>query len=582
MQAHLSSFDRLVSELSRDERRQMLERIRSSVTVVEEPLSRFHERPKVDLAAELQKLSFIQRVWLLICALLNGRNRVEVIEQFLIKDLGREIQKQAPGLIDLRGGTARALLYEQLETLRNHARVFRVPLSRAVGSADSSFYAFLCGFEMPQLQNQLEEDTDAFRLSAAEPDLTEPELRHRVFVNLDYILESMPADGRRRMYNNAQALQSLYDLAGFPFDELLRGFQTTPEGEPLDCPFDYIRESLTKLAGIMVGMQFFPSARLIEALYLYLNQERFEVPGSQVEQELSGQVKTAADALNAIRSFTAAVPLPDLVRYMRGDINYSPKRTSGGEEWYSQVRRFWARRIERQYDNYLFAVKYEQLRDKASEVLSTGVGVFSDYRSLVRRALMADPGEPVKARFALSLGVVQTFVSSQFSEWMHAPMKNLLIDGQFYKDDNREEYARAFETLSSLESQLDVFRERLADTGDFGLGLKRITRESHTSKAYRANASELIKRVDLRAREIIRDTISALDSATEVLNGILYGEVGGKYDTLSNLGQIGGRGRERLMTQLDRCLTRCRETGELLREILQLEETAPETLVVSN
>ncbi len=581
MQAQLGGFDKLVSQLSRDERKQMLERIRASAQVLEEPLSQFQDPPTVDLQAEVEKLGLLHRLLLFLRSLFAGKDRAEVIEEFLVRDLGRTIQRDAPGLIDTRTGTGKALLYQHLESLKQCAQVFHAPLSRALGTADSSFYAFLCGFEMPHLQNQLEEETNPFRLSAVDPELSEPEIRRRVFVNMEYILEGMPADGRRRMYNNAQALSSLYELSSFQFDELLRGFETTPEGETLDCPFEYIRDPLTKLAGVMVGMEGFPSARLVEALYLYLNQERFESPTSQIEQELGRQVKAASEALNGIRRFTSQVPLPQIVRFMHGSINYTPSRTSGGEEWFSRVKRFWQKRIERQYDRFLYAVKHKELQKRAGELLGEAVEPLSTYRELVEGALAIDDDDELVGRFALSLGAIEGFIAGPFKESMHAPLKQLLIDGEFYKEDNRNEYNRAFETLTSISTQIDAFRVRLSKTGDFGLDLQRITRESHSSKAYRTAVTELVKRVDTRAHEIVRDFISALDSTVEVLNGILYGEVGGKYDTIENLGQIGGRSHKRLMAQLDQTLNRAREVGELMREIVQLEETAsaPEVLL---
>jgi|GEM_PF-1241306 len=573
MQAQLGSFDKLVSELSRNERKQMLERVRASARVVEEPLAQFREAPKVDLQAEVGRLGFLDRLFLFFRSLFAGKDRAEVIEEILIRDLGRSIQREAPGLIDPRAATARALLYQHLESLKHHAQVFHAPLSRALGSYGSSFYAFLCGFEMPHLQNQLEEETNPFRLSAVDPDLSEPEIRRRVFVNMEYNLEGMPADGRRRMYNNAQALSSLHELSTFQFDELLRGFQTTPEGDPLDCPFDYVRDPLTQLAGVMIGMEGFASARLVEALYLYLNQERFESPTSQVEHELGRQVKAASEALNGIRSFTSEVPLPLIVRFMHGSINYTPTRTSGGEEWFSRVKRFWQKRIERQYDNFLYAVKHKELQKRAGELLGEAVEPVSAYREFVTAALGTDD-DALGGRFALSLGTIEAFIAGPFNQQMHPPLKNLLIDGEFYKDDNRNEYNHAFETLTSIASQIDAFRVRLSKTGDFGLELQRVTRESHSSRAYLSAVAELVKRIDTRAQEIVRDFIESLDSVVEVLHGILYGEVGGKYDTIENLGQIGGRAHKRLMAQLDQTLTRAREVGELMREITQLEETA--------
>ncbi len=575
MQPRQSGFDRLVSELSRDERVRMLERIRTSAAIVEEPLSQFQEEPKVDLLAELRRLTVIQRVLLLLRSVFTGKNRVEALEQLLIKDLGRRIQRSAPGFIDLRTNSCKALLYERLEMLKGYAQVFRRPLARVLGGPELSFYAFLCGFELPDLHNQLEEDTDPFRLVAAEPDLAEPEVRRRVFVNMEYILEGMPADGRRRMYNNAQALESLYELSRYPFEELLDSFQTSPEGTVVDCPFEYIREPLTKLCGLMLSMEFFPSSRLVEALHLYLNRDRLDwgAGTAQMEHELARQVRIASDALNGIRSFTAEVPLPQIVRLMHGDINFTPALSSGGEQWFARVKRFWHKRIERHYDAYLFTAKHKQRRDQARHLLGVAVEPLSEYCAFSRRTTLRENGW-MTGRFALSLGVIRAFSAGPFRTQMHAPLKNLHIDGEFYKKENRNEYTRAFNALISIDSQIDAFRIRLSETGEFGLHLKRLAPESNASGAYHSELVELVNRVDSAAHQMVREYVGALDSIAEVLNGILYGEVGAKYDTLANLGQIGGRSHKRLMVQLDTSMKWARDLADLMRQIIQLEETS--------
>jgi uncharacterized protein YwgA len=63
-----------------------------------------------------------------------------------------------------------------------------------------------------------------------------------------------------------------------------------------------------------------------------------------------------------------------------------------------------------------------------------------------------------------------------------------------------------------------------------------------------------------------------------VLYGILYGEVGGRYDTLSNLGQIGGREHDTLMRQFDAVLSSSNTLLENLSKLLDSEDKLREKL----
>jgi hypothetical protein len=77
--------------------------------------------------------------------------------------------------------------------------------------------------------------------------------------------------------------------------------------------------------------------------------------------------------------------------------------------------------------------------------------------------------------------------------------------------------------------------------------------------------------LDEEAEALVRRTADQLRSISEILYGILYGEVGSQYDTLENLGDIGGRGHETLMRQFDAAQDKCRFFSEQVYRLLDLE-----------
>ncbi len=63
----------------------------------------------------------------------------------------------------------------------------------------------------------------------------------------------------------------------------------------------------------------------------------------------------------------------------------------------------------------------------------------------------------------------------------------------------------------------------------------------------------------------------SFDTLSKVLNGVLHGEVGGYYDTLSNLQEIGGRHNKNYLEALDRALVGCRSAAGILGKLFDLE-----------
>lgn len=73
----------------------------------------------------------------------------------------------------------------------------------------------------------------------------------------------------------------------------------------------------------------------------------------------------------------------------------------------------------------------------------------------------------------------------------------------------------------------------------------------------------------VRWTEQFRDSLQSL---VRVLDGILFGEAGSRYDTLSNLGSIGGRGNAQLLQALNEVLKGATATVSVVERLILLEK----------
>jgi len=76
----ISPFDRLVAELTNDERKELLKKIQASVNISSTPVFSFQNDPdkKTDIDEEYEKLSLFTRIVLLIKTLITGRDKKEL------------------------------------------------------------------------------------------------------------------------------------------------------------------------------------------------------------------------------------------------------------------------------------------------------------------------------------------------------------------------------------------------------------------------------------------------------------------------------------------------------------------------
>ena len=82
---------------------------------------------------------------------------------------------------------------------------------------------------------------------------------------------------------------------------------------------------------------------------------------------------------------------------------------------------------------------------------------------------------------------------------------------------------------------------------------------------------ELRQEADGMARALTDQAIGQLHALVSLLNGVLHGESGERYDTLSNLEQLGGRENKTLLADVEAASSRIAEAWNLLCEIRDVE-----------
>ena len=589
MQAN-TIFDRLVKDLSRDERRNMLDKMGKIFLISEEPLSESEaEQDVIDFDYVFKKLGVVSRLIIFFKALITGRTREEILEERLLADIARNIQRRYPGLMDFARAVFLPSFAEEMKVLKENIFVFLPVLGRIMGPNKTDFIAFLAGLEMPETQNRLLEETDPYNQaekfvrrnmigiqhsvgsgavdSPSTSELSDMELRKMMESSLEDILQFLPADGRAMMYGNMKLIQYLYTLSAFPFDRLVSAFSPVPELPPMACPAGRIKDLVTRLSEILHSMKISPSPVLIKAMFLFLDSEKTENTDYDLEEELSRQVKAAANAMENIREVNKKIPWVPIARYLSGNINYQCPAVGGGEDWHALLKQFWKSRIDQLHRLYVVKRKQEEIAQEIHHVLDPVPLVFAQNYTFET----AD-GE-IRGTYTLSLALLKTFFTGIFPGEINRYLKTLLIDGEFYKDDNRQEFADAYNVLLMAGVNLNNFEKRLASTGDTGKALVTVEEEHISAAAKQKKIRNLLKNTDLDAETLIRNVQGGFQALIRVINGILYGEIGGRYDTLSNLGYLGGKSNQTYMKGLDGVLKKSKQISALLEKIFLLESS---------
>jgi hypothetical protein len=472
--------------------------------------------------------------------------------------------------------------------LKDGAQVFLHPLSQTEGEGKGDFIAFLAGMVMPDTQARLFRETDPYYLSAKlmrkgqvsftpeewenrrdtdlplSSDISDGEMKKLMGNSLDDILAVIPPEEKNLMYQNMKVLYHLLSLSKFPFKKLISAFASGPDGVPAPCPISRLKDQVVRLAEIMCNMKAPPSPVLMRVLFLFCNQEK---SGSALEAEAVRQISQADRAMQSIREINRRIPWLLIARYVSRNLNYAYTVSGGAEDWFAVLKQFWRGRVDAQYRDFIVKRKEKELyREIRVAFEPLPVQEVSGYSFPV-------DGHTVSGAYPLSLSLAKTFLAAVFPGNMGGHLKTVLIDGVFYKEDNRKEFADGYNAVLKAAGMMEKFETRLAPNGDVTLAARANMKEYAPAVLKRRKIHAIVRGTDLDAEYLLQTVQAGLQSLSRVVNGILYGEIGGKYDTLSNLSYLGGNANAEFRSGLDASLRKLSALNVLLQKLVPLEKS---------
>ena len=560
----VDTFDRLVTELSIGERRELLSRLDTQAAVSTAPLFRADEVPeRVQIERRFQAESLILKVYLGVLSFFKGKPPTKLYEERLLNRIGAAIENRFPAQFDYRRGVLGNGFFRELISLKESSRFFYNTLDESVVRDKVAFFAFLASMEINSVHTRLLTETDPYQYASTNSQATESDIRIALNHSLEEILQDIDEDQRRIMYRNVRSLLCLKELASYLFDRTLSSFSGSEDGK--GCPAYLVQDQLKVLNDILFSLDFPPSMPLLESIFVFSFQDRLGEPDFDLIAATKEQLAGAEVALARIRQFNQKVPLTALIRYSSRDLSYVPSAITGGEDWFATYRDFWRKRLEERFDEFIKNRRREQLGEALSGFFNRKTG-----QLLVHARSAANPnGIPLKGAFTLMF--LSGFYQHVFADEINRALKLLLLEGEFYKKDNRVEFTDAYNELLKLGDALRALDFRISEVGDLGKRYDFARKEMTSLAVRRKKMMTIVQDADTESAGIIDRTSRAIHSLALLLGGILHGEAGGKYDSLSNMGIMANKANGSFMVSLRNALQKIDKAIQLLGEIEGVE-----------
>ena len=562
-----STFERLAEELSTEERRSLLRKIEASISISQEPLTEVKktaEHYPADTQVAYQSLNGLIKFLFQLKAFFTGKTPVEVYEESLLAKLKKNLLQHSPGICDFK----RSLFLEpfkiELDNLKASASFFKPLLQAIVEKKRPEFIAFLVRCHCEELIKRLELETDPRQIVSAQIVKNEIDLRTEMENRFTKIIGELDETTRRAIYLDYQALDYLKRLSEFDFENILNQFTPELKRGQLVCHFATIGKRLIKLASILKSLHFPPSVLALKALFLF-NLKKTPEALPDFEKYLRELYLKAEESNNQIRNFNKKIALEEIAKIITADYNLTIHPLKGGEDWFALFKKYWQGRLGERYRNYTRELRTTSLVEKALALC--GIKNFKELPFYHSR-IWGDLYTPLHWRsLAFCFISFQNIFIPRFSK----SLKILYQNGQFYKPENRVEFSNAFNYLISLSDKINYFGKMLSTDGGIGKEIEEIKKENISLDLRFKKIEPLFKKVDSEARVIVEKTISALKSVNKILGGILYGQAGGKYDSLANLSYLGGKDNNALRKEWEKLIALSYEMFQLLTELLETE-----------
>lgn len=537
----------------------MLASIRASFEDASDPLAADPadgESPP-DLEQQVQLLGIWRRFVLFMAQLVGGRDRTEVITEWMVRDLERELEQADREALDGRRRLFLEGFARELEALRDAAASMRGPLT-AFRSHRRELVVVLAGELFPAIHAEVLKLTDEQMIAGMKED-SEAYLKRELASSLEKRMDEIPASGRGAMRRAISQADTLLRLADLPFQEMLDAFEDR-DGSGRLARFESLGRPLSELYRALITISQPIDLTLIEMVVLIADSsgyEQDERPGA-LDEVLRRGMQRILTSLATFRDVAERHPLLAILRVARSDPWWITGPHEGGEDWIALYRSFATERIHRQV---LRVSLNSQLARRAEDLAEACGG------SPVPLAGLPDPAGGQGSGRWYTAAALASMARVMWPQVM-PHLRIVLTSGEFYKSSNRAQFNDAYSELEQIPERLRLFSHDLSADEPWGRALAEADDPERRAK--------VVARLDQEVETVAEQLRTTMELLSQVVGGVLYARPGSSFDTLANFGQIGGRRNAEFIDELKEAQRRVALFAGTLGEILALERRAAE------
>lgn len=557
-----TSFDKLVMGISAEERVNLLKKIESSSDSEKEniEIKKKNKDITLDISEKYQKESFFVRFWLRLKSLFTTCGIDYLYNEYLISNLAREVEKNYPNIIDYKNGYIITDFYERLKQLKNAADFFGQGIS-VYEENQGAFFVFLGSLFAPDLSETMEDEINPYKYGL-DREVTS-ELRTSLLRKMEEILQSIPTDTRKKLYDSIRSIEWLKHFTHLPFDKFLSKFSAFLPGTN-NCPMDSATQELLAFSKVLCNGKKIQT-EILEALYLFSekSQESSQIKNSNEPNENSDSsdyIKKSFEHIAMIKMFITSIPIDSITAIALNSSSYEVENLDGIEDWFIRYKGHWRKIFDQRWESWLRDKKKHATSKKIKEIFETDTYPFIQNRPWQE----IWGGIPFSREY--TLGFLYAFFKKVYPE-LNKVLKIIMVEGDFAMRENRVEFTDTYNMLNHISQTIENINEQLSPRGAYGISFNNVIKESLRTIQGQAKINNLLTTIESEVASLTTQFAEACRVMQYIFTGILSTEKISRYDTLVNIATIQGKTNILFRQKMKETLASFGDALDLIKEL---------------
>ena len=521
-----NTFDSLATGISTAERKDMLDKMNAAS--VENPAVENKSPPPQEKTSQLefvhrfQKLNLLQKIVVWLQALFTGSTVENVMNKTMVQRIAQGVEQRQPTLIVYSRKVLYRGFYDRLLKLKEAVNYFR-PYMQYFDKRAEDFYVLLAQLIMPEIEEQIEHDTDPYQFPFTQ------ELSKEAHKSMqDAMLRTIgdiPQGKQEEMYVYVRALNWLNQLVKLSLDSLIARFSPTADGGQ-EALFGLVKSDFGSLAKVMCSYTLFDE----KVANVIISFSEKELENSEIEVIDSGVMDSH---VSTIKFFIDNVPMESLCKVVYNDALYAVGAVGGGENWFDKYVQKKKQLFEHKIK--LWNADYKKMKLKGRLKKEFHLNEFPLFPSRPWEKVLQDEGMPFPLN--LSLGLIYFFFQKwydKYAKWFKA----ITMEGEFAAKENRFEFTASVESFTKMNNTLVLLSKQLAEEGDFAVEFARYYDTDPHTVGVRPKIRKILGLVENDVSEVLKEFGRCCYKMINLLTGFLSDKNMGSYCRLINIHRI--------------------------------------------